>query len=98
MRKRRNGLSAIIDAHMDCNVYSRSLFVFLNKRRNIIRFLYWDHTGFALWTKTLDKERFKWPSDLFEGSSLTIEAKMLELILKGMDISLHKKLDYDGTL
>jgi hypothetical protein len=32
------------------------------RRRIMIKFLYWDRNGFALWHKRLDKQRFQWPT------------------------------------
>jgi len=37
------------------------LFVFCNKSRDKIKVLYWDKTGFCLWYKHLEKDKFKWP-------------------------------------
>jgi len=37
------------------------LFVFSNRRRTILKILYWDLNGFCLWHKRLEKEKFPWP-------------------------------------
>jgi hypothetical protein len=43
---------------------SGHLFVFINKGRDKIKALYWERSGFCLWQKRLEKERFKWPEHL----------------------------------
>lgn len=97
MRKYRNGLCAIVQEEMRRNVFANALFVFTNKQRKIARFIYWDNTGFAVWTKSLEKNRYKWPAGRFDGDSLSVIAKELEFLLRGMDISLHKKLEFERT-
>ncbi len=97
MRKYRNGLCAIVQEKMEKSVFTKALFIFTNKRRQIIRFIYWDETGFAIWTKTLDKQSYKWPAKLFDGASLVVTAEQLEFILRGMDITSHKKLEFHHT-
>ncbi len=37
---------------------SGNLFVFINRRATHIKVLYWDRTGFGVWTKRLEKGRF----------------------------------------
>ena len=96
MRKYRNGLCAIIQSEMAKDVFTRSLFVFVNRRGNIIRFLYWDDTGFAVWTKCLDRQRYRWPRRLFEENSLGVSKELLQNLLLGMDITCHKKVEYQS--
>lgn len=60
-RKAINGLSAIVQDEMALSPFSRALFVFCNKKRNQLKVLYWDETGFALWQKRLERDKFKWP-------------------------------------
>jgi transposase len=51
--------------------------------------LYWDKTGFALWQKRLEKQKFKWPSKINETEfALTIE--QLSWLLSGYDALDHK--------
>ena len=98
MRKYRNGLVEIIMSECSKSIYEKVLFVFSNKQRSIIRFLYWDYTGFAIWTKNLDKDRYKWPRNIFDQNTAEISKKQLMLLLKGIDISQHKTLVYESVL
>ncbi len=85
MRKSVNGLSIYISDNMDIDIFSGSLFVFCNKRRNILKILYWDRNGFCLWYKRLEKERFRWPSD--EQEVLEISSRELGWLLDGIDLN-----------
>lgn len=59
-----NGLSTLVEATLRFDPFSRNLFCFTNKRRNQIKVLYWQRSGFCLWQKRLEEERFKWPVHL----------------------------------
>jgi transposase len=59
-----NGLSVLVEATLAFDAFSRNLFCFTNKRRNQIKVLYWQRSGFCLWQKRLEEERFKWPVHL----------------------------------
>ena len=61
MRKSINGLSVLVERAMEMNPFDGDLFVFCNRRRNMIKIFYWDKNGFALWHKRLEKHRFHWP-------------------------------------
>lgn len=63
-RKSINGLSVIVEQQMALSPFSPSLFVFCNKKRDKLKVLYWDKTGFALWYKRLEQDKFKWPVKL----------------------------------
>ena len=62
-RKAANGLALIVEQQMELSPFSETLFVFCNKTGDKVKILtvYWDKTGFCLWYKRLEKERFKWP-------------------------------------
>ncbi|MFM7386059.1 MAG: IS66 family insertion sequence element accessory protein TnpB [Betaproteobacteria bacterium] len=59
-----NGLSVLVEGSLAFDPFSRNLFCFTNKRKNQIKVLYWQRTGFCLWQKRLEEERFKWPVHL----------------------------------
>lgn len=97
MRKYRNGLCAVVHTEMGVVSFGKALFIFANKKRDIIRFIYWDDTGFALWTKTLERQKYRWPKNMFKNASLVVSHLQLTNLLSGMDISSHKKLEFEKS-
>ena len=59
-----NGLSTMVEATLRFDPFSGNLFCFTNKRRTQIKVLYWQRSGFCLWLKRLEEERFRWPTHL----------------------------------
>ncbi|MFT6900235.1 MAG: transposase, partial [Colwellia sp.] len=57
-RKSINGLVGIVEAELARDAYTGTLFVFCNKAKDKLKILYWDKTGFALWYKRLEKQKF----------------------------------------
>ena len=57
-RKAINGLAVMVSEAMGLAPCEPAFFVFCNKHRTQLKVLYWDNTGFALWQKRLEKERF----------------------------------------
>ena len=51
MRKAINGLVTIVEAEMNLEPLSSRLFVFCNNNRTIVKCVYWEGNGFALWMK-----------------------------------------------
>lgn len=96
MRKSINGLSELVLSEMKIEpVSSGFIFVFCNKRRDRMKILYWDDTGFCLWFKRLEKHRFPWPSAVEDSQELTSDD--LYSVLKGIDIfNVHEKLTFSS--
>jgi len=93
MRKSINGLSILVERSMEHNPFEGDLFVFCNRRRNMIKILYWDKNGFALWHKRLEKHRFHWPTTT--DAVISLSAKELEWLLAGLDYThAHAHLNY----
>ena len=93
MRKAINGLAAIVQDEIRLNPYERSLFVFSNRRGDLIKILYWDFNGFCLWHKRLEKHRFFWPQTPEAVMSITLTE--LRLLLLGVDFrNVHETLDF----
>lgn len=99
-RKSINGLSVIVQEQMNLDPFSNYLFVFCNKRRDKLKILYWDKTGFALWYKRLEKNKFPWPKKLTE-ERIEINIKNFELFLSGInpwELKPHTELKYEKVI
>ena len=99
-RKSINGLSVIVEGEMALSPLSGALFVFCNKKRDKLKLLYWDKSGFALWYKRLEQEKFKWPRQLSEAVIKLTEVQ-LHWLLDGYDITRmqpHAHLNYQTLL
>jgi transposase len=97
-RKSINGLSLIVEDEMALSSISGSLFVFCNKKRDKLKALYWDESGFALWYKRLEKEKFKWPKNKAQ-STLSIDQEQWNWLLRGFNINqmqAHKKIHFSA--
>ena len=89
-RKSIGGLSVLVEQELEMNPFGDALYVFVNRRHDKIKALYWHRNGFCLWYKRLEAERFPWPAlDAVEAThSLTL--KELEWLLEGIDLWAHK--------
>ena len=58
MRKSFEGLSTLVDTAFPGKLLTGSLFLFFNRRRNLIKILYWEGDGFAIWYKRLEVGTF----------------------------------------
>lgn len=84
-RKSINGLSVIVDAAMGLPSCSGSLFVFCSRKRDKLKALYWDKTGFALWYKRLEQDTFKWPRKDIQ-KTITVTVEQWDWLLRGLDL------------
>ena len=98
-RKQINGLAAIVEAAMSQSPFGGGLFVFTTKRRDVIKLLYWNRSGFALWIYRLEKEKFCWPSKIDE-DVIAVTSRELDWLLEGLDIRRikpHETLSYSSV-
>lgn len=88
MRKSFNGLIALTESALKQDPLSGSLFVFVNRRRDRIKILYWGQAGFCIWYQHLQKGTYQLPSEESLGERETIEVtrSQLSLILDGIDL------------
>ncbi len=85
MRKGFDGLSAIVENQWETSPLSGDLFVFSNRRQTLLKLIYWDGDGFAIWYKRLEQGTFRIPQANAEGRVELTSAK-LAMILEGIDI------------
>jgi transposase len=97
MRKSFPGLIALTEAVLRQEPTSGHLFVFLNRRRDLVKALYWDGTGFCIWAKRLERGSFQRPvtvdGDESPGRELT--TAQWSMMLQGIDLkSVRQRLRY----
>ena len=89
MRKSFDGLAALASDRLALDTLSGHLFVFLNKRRDRIKILYWDRDGMAVWAKRLERGTFRLP----DATSGRVEMTTAELaaLLAGIDLGTARR-------
>ncbi len=95
-RKSINGLLAIVESELEFNAFTGALFLFSNKKRDKLKVLHWDKTGFGLWYKRLEKHKFKWPSEN-ELKHMHLSEQQLAWLLSGFDVIGHQPLRYEAS-
>ena len=95
-RKSINGLVMIVEQELGLSPFADALYVFCNRGRDKLKVVYWDKTGFALWYKRLERDRFKWPRQ-HPRSILTLSDEQWQWLLSGYDIVGHQPLQFART-
>jgi transposase len=91
MRKSFDGLSAAVEAVFARNVLEGHLFLFLNRRRDRIKLLWWDRDGLAIWAKRLERGSYEIPKHDSETTQLRLDATELALLLTGIQLDSVKR-------
>lgn len=86
LRKSIDGLSIIVLESFKLDPFSKNLFVFCNRKRDKIKILEWDHNGFWLHYKRLEKDTFKWP-DKSTSKSIEVDQRQFRWLLDGLSIN-----------
>jgi len=86
MRRGHDGLSALVRNHSDVDIYGGHLFVFVGRRADRCKILFWDRGGFVLYYKRLERGRFRLPQIPAGASSVAMDATELAMLLDGIDV------------
>lgn len=83
MRKGFDGLGNLVTKEHD--IFDGDLFVFVGRRRDRCKVLFWQRGGFVLYYKRLDRGCFKLPESSSEQMEMT--STDLSMLLEGIDFS-----------
>jgi hypothetical protein len=86
MRKGFDGLSGLVSSAMGADPVSGDVFMFVNRRRDRMKLLVWDRSGFVLWYKRLESGTFELPKADEGVKSVGISWQKLVLILEGVKL------------
>jgi len=84
-RKSITGLSLLVEQSLKLDPFSPALYVFINRKRDKLKILYWEKNGFCLWYKSLQKERFKWPRQI-RTPTVMVTSEELNWLIDGFDL------------
>ena len=87
LRKSFNGLSMLVEHEYGLDAMTGHLFVFLNRRKNQVRILFWDRDGFCIVAKKLEGGTFRRSKECGDGlPHVEINAVDLALLLEGIEV------------
>jgi transposase len=85
MRKGFDGLSGIVRSQFGADPLDGSLFLFINRRRDRLKILHWDGTGYWLYYKLLEAGTFEVIES--DETCLRIDAAQLTMLLAGVSLA-----------
>lgn len=91
LRKSFDGLSGLVESVFQGNVLDGHLFLFVNKRQDRIKALWWDRDGLIIWYKRLEAGCFEIPRASDGAAHVTLDATELAMLLGGVSLANVKR-------
>lgn len=85
LRKSIDGLAVIVQECFELDPFSPSLFVFCNRKRDKLKILQWEHNGFWLHYRRLERGTFHWPSET-DKEPMHVSPRQLRWLLDGLQV------------
>jgi transposase len=87
MRKSFDGLCALVRGIFQADPLDGSLFLFVNRRGDRIKAMWWDRDGLALFYKRLESGTFERLRPEGEAATVQIDATQLAMLLSGVSLA-----------
>ena len=84
LRKSIDGLAVLVKEAFKLDIFSQCLFVFCNRKRDKLKILQWQHNGFWLYYRRLERGKFNWPVE--QGDVMSIDYREFRWLLDGLPI------------
>ena len=91
LRKGFDGLCGLVSNQLKQDPLSGALFLFVNRRRDRLKVLYWDGDGLAIWYRRLEQGTFQLPKSKADISSFEIRSDEFTMLLRGIDLESVKR-------
>ncbi len=91
MRRSFDGLMAIVQSEFDRDIRLGDYFMFVNRRRDRIKIIWWDRDGLAIFMKRLEAGTVQKPTSEGNQKSLIIDPAQLSMLLTGIDVGNIKR-------
>ena len=86
MRRSFDGLMSIVQSEFDQDIRQGDLFLFLNRRRDRLKILFWDHDGLAIFYKRLERGTFQMLTTTNDAEGIELDYWQLVNLLDGLDL------------
>lgn len=86
LRRGHDGLITLVRALWGDDPYSGTLFVFLGRRRDRVKVLFFSGGGFVVYYKRLEQGRFFLPRIEAHATRVLLDATSLAMLLEGIDL------------
>lgn len=87
LRRGHDGLAALVRRQWGDALYEGHLFVFLGRRLDRCKILFFDRGGLVLYYKRLERGRFQMPPRSADGTAVEMDATGLLMLLDGIDVA-----------
>ena len=94
MRSGFDRLVGLVHNDLGLDPLNGDLFVFVNRRRTHCKLLCWDHTGFVLYYKRLERGTFELPTGKGAGLQVLLSRETLLMLLEGIALDSVKRMRY----
>lgn len=94
LRKSFEGLWAAVEVVFQRDVFDGHLFLFVNKRRDRLKAIWWDRDGPAIFYKRLERGCFELPRAADERGQVTLDATALAMLLGGVPLATPRRPRY----
>lgn len=84
LRKSIGGLAALVQESFGLSPFAPTLFVFCNRQRDKLKMLYWEHNGFWLFYRRLERGTFRWPQKADGNPTIALHHRQLRWLLDGL--------------
>ena len=91
MRKSFDGLCGLVRGVLQADPLDGSLFLFVNRRGDRIKALWWDRDGLALFYKRLESGTFETLRPEGDGTAVELDGTTLAMLLSGVEIDSVKR-------
>lgn len=79
-----NSLSVLVQEEMALDPFAPAVFAFCNRRRDRMKLLFFDRSGFVMILKRLTDDKFRWPRR--QETVVQLSTEQLHWVLDGIDI------------
>ena len=87
LRRGHDGLCSLVKNTLGLDPFSSNLYVFVGRRGDRVKILFWDRGGFVLYYKRLSRGRFRLPRIPAGADRVVLDATELAMLLGGFDVA-----------